>query len=201
MANASLTRLRWRLRGAWMWPLFIVLVALDGPLTHWLPFTGDHESLVAAWLLGFIWTLVAVAVLVPPVGWVVRRVRRDMPKVVARDYAGAGICVVASLVLLGAGLAHRHVVERDRQALQDAVARAVAYIGDHAPSKFDSPSRRLDAYAVQPPTIYRICAGRPGGPEGPYEFYCVVVNRSRPFGQGVRYDGSEPNSILSQGTS
>src|SRR5215217_2248050 len=35
------TRLRWRLRGATMWPAFVPLVALDALLLHELPIAGD----------------------------------------------------------------------------------------------------------------------------------------------------------------
>ena len=201
MDGAALTRLRWRLRGAWMWPSFIVLTLLDGLALHARPIVGDHDSFIAGWLLGFIGTLIVVVVFTPPVGWLIRRVRGDMPKVVARDYAGAGVIVAATLALLGGGLAHHHVVTADQSALTDATARAEAYIGDHAPARFISPLRSLDSYAVQSPTIYRICAAADQQSRNGANFYCVVVNRSAPFGQGVRYDGSESNALISEGTS
>jgi hypothetical protein len=179
MDGVALTRLRWRLRGAWMWPSFIVLTLLDGLALHARPIVGDHDSFIAGWLLGFI----------------------DMPKVVARDYAGAGVIVAATLALLGGGLAHHHVVTADQAALTDATARAEAYIGDHAPARFISPLRSLDSYAVQSPTIYRICAAADQQSRNGANFYCVVVNRSAPFGRGVRYDGSESNALISEGTS
>jgi hypothetical protein len=44
--------------------------------------------------------------------------------------------------------------------------------------------------------IYRTCVADRSG-----RYYCVVVDRSKPFARSVMRDGSEPNSLLSQGFS
>ncbi len=44
-------RLRWRLRGAVLWPTFAVLTVADGVLLHLLPIAGDVIGLVPALLL------------------------------------------------------------------------------------------------------------------------------------------------------
>jgi hypothetical protein len=88
------------------------------------------------------------------------------------------------------------VVTSNLQALNDATARAEAYIGDHAPAHYQKHLNTLSTLELQPPAIYRICATDPTTDRN----YCVVVNRDRPFGEGVRYDGSESNNLLSQGT-
>ncbi len=119
-----LSRLRWRLRGAWMWPTFVALSVADGALVHWRPLAGDSISAVGGWLLGLITSLIAIVVLAPPLGLLLRRVRRDMPKVVARDYGGATAVVLATVALLATGLTHRHTITTDDKALQDATARA-----------------------------------------------------------------------------
>src|SRR5690606_33397144 len=51
MERATLTRLRWRLRGAWQWPLFAVLLAADTVLLHELPIAGDGPDWFAAAVL------------------------------------------------------------------------------------------------------------------------------------------------------
>lgn len=196
MDGATLTRLRWRLRGAWMWPSFVVLTIVDGVIAQRLPTLGDSESFIAGWLAGLIVSLAAIVFLSPPLGILVRKLRPDMPKLVARDYAGALLCLLVVVVVTAAGIAHHPVVTSDQNALDDATARAEAYIGAHAPSAFQVHLRALDTYEVQPPQIYRSCASNAAGTR----YYCVVVNRSKPFGQSVRYDGSESNTLLSQGT-
>lgn len=190
-----LNRLRWRLHGAWMWPTFLVLSVVDGALIHWRPPAGDSISAIGGWLLGLVVSLIAIVLLAPPLGMALRKLRGDMPKVVARDYAGAAAVVLVTVAFLAIGLAHRHIVTADTQALQDAAARAEAYIGDHAPTQYQTNLHRASVDPIQPPQIYRVCvsAKRGGTP------YCVAVNRSRPFASSVTFSGHEPNALLELG--
>jgi hypothetical protein len=195
MVTRPLVRIRWRLRGAWLWPVFVALTLLDGAIVHWLPPSGDRASPVAGWLIGLFLSLVGIIGISPLLARGLRRLSRDMPTVVARDYAGAGVVVTVTVVLLFAGLLHRQVVNSDQRALQDAIARAEAFIGDRAPAPFRDRQAAVDTWEIQPPEIYRICAhGR-----GVTETYCVVVNRSMPFGTSVKFSGFEPNSTFAEG--
>ncbi len=121
-----------------------------------------------------------------------------MPKLVARNYAGALLTLAVTLALLAGGLVHQHVVASDTFALEDATAQAEAYIGAHAPPAFQHYLRHLNTDAVEgAPNIFRTCASDLA--DGRY--YCVVVNRSQPFGRSVHYSGTEPNWLLFEGTS
>jgi hypothetical protein len=64
-------RLRWRLRGAWMWPTFIALTLLDGLLLHWLPPVRDDIAFVGAVLIATFGNLVLIAAVGP---WLARRI-------------------------------------------------------------------------------------------------------------------------------
>jgi hypothetical protein len=196
MVTTPLVRMRWRLRGAWLWPAFVALTLVDGAIVHWLPLAGDHESPVAGWLIGLFASLLGIVVIAPLLARGLRAFRGDIPRAVARDYAGAAVVIAVSAILLVAGLLHQPTVNADQRALQDAVARAEAFIGDRAPARFIHGRPAMDALAIQPPEIYRICAhsGRSS------ETYCVIVNRSKPFATSVRFSGYEPNSLLSEGT-
>jgi len=196
MDGARITRWRWRLHGAWMWPTFVVLSVVDGLLVHWLPLSGDSESPMGGILLGAFLGLAGIVLLSPPAGLVLRRLRPDMPKLVARDYAGTGAIMTISLILLIVGLFHQSTVRADRSALQDAVARAQAFIGTKAPPQYRVDLRRATAFEIQPPMIYRVCVPNLSHTDT----YCVVVHRDRPFARSVSYAGHEPNSVLSQGT-
>jgi hypothetical protein len=197
MDAAPLVRLRWRLSGAWLWPSFLVLTVLDAVIVHNLPLSGDSGlSLVGAWLFAAVLSLLGIAFLGGLVGRLVRRLRPDMPRSVARNYGGATVTLAVSCALLAGGLAHRSVVLADRAALREAVARAVSFIGDHAPRGFQENMARVVTFEVQPRVVYRSCVPDLAG----VRQYCVIVNLSRPFGRGVSYSGSEPNSVLSQGT-
>jgi hypothetical protein len=196
MDATRLVRLRWRLSGAWLWPSYFVLTLADAAIVHHLPLSGDTEPLVGGWLLGAVLSLIGIAFLGGVLGRGVRRLRPDMPKAVARNYAGALITLAITLVLLGGGIVHHGVIVGDRAALQDAVARATRYIDDHAPAEFQNNLRALVTYQVQDRVIYRSCVPDLAGNRQ----YCVVVNRREPSGRSVQYNGSESNSLLSQGT-
>ena len=82
-------RLRWRLRGAWQWPAFIVLTLVDGVLLSELPpWTDGPPGVFPGVLLAAFANLIAIAVVAPFVGWLVRRRRPDLPRMIASDYAG-----------------------------------------------------------------------------------------------------------------
>ena len=48
MSGAWFARLRWRRRGAWLWPAFVALTIVDGLIAHLLPLTGDSQSFMGA---------------------------------------------------------------------------------------------------------------------------------------------------------
>jgi hypothetical protein len=195
MDGAPLARLRWRMHGAWMWPTFIALTLLDGALAHWRPLAGDSQSAISGWLLGLWISLIGIVVLSPLLGMVLRRVRHDMPRVVARDYAGTGVVMVVTAGFLVLGLVHHARVSSDSRALEDATARAESYIGDHAPQQFQINLGSADTLTIQPGTIYRTCVRNRRGTRD----YCVVVKRNLPFAHSVAPAGSEPNAVLAEG--
>ncbi len=196
MEGAWLHRMRWRRRGAWLWPAFVAVTVLDGVVGHLLPPAGESETFVAALLLGLVLNVIAVALLSRPFGALARRIDGGLPRVVARDYGGTAAVLLMAAVLFGAGLAHRSTVQNDQQALQDAVTRAQAWIGVRAPAQFQSNLRDTNTYAIQPGSIYRTCVPNQAGTET----YCVIVKLWFPFPGGVSFAGYEPNSVLSEGT-
>jgi hypothetical protein len=193
--RAGYIRLRWRRLGAWMWPAFAAFTIVDGVVGHLLPPAGATETLVAGALLGMVANLIAVVLLARPVGWLFRLGRRDLPNVVARDYAGTLVIVVVSAVLLTVGLVHRPMVIARQRAVDDAIVRAQAYIGDRAPAEFRRNLQFVSMLAIQPGTIYRACVRSIDGEHS----YCVIVNRNLPFGRSVTFSGYEPNSVLAAG--
>jgi hypothetical protein len=128
-------RLRWRMRGAWLWPTFAALTVVDGLLLELLPPYGSGPGgLVPAILLAGFANLLIVAVAGPLVGrLLLRRRRPDLPKPIADDYAGTALMCALLAFLVVAGLAHRPAVasgERDRRAVFAAVHD---YVRAHAP--------------------------------------------------------------------
>jgi hypothetical protein len=195
MDRTDLVRLRWRLTGAWLWPTFILLCLIDAVVGHLVPPAGDSESAVSGLLTGAGLMLLAIAFLSPPLGLLMRRVRRDLPRPVARNYAGTAAALGVSVALALAGVLHHDQVTADRAAVQDATERAEAWIGAHAPPRYLGDLHRIDTVGIEVPRLYRSCVSDAAGTS----FYCVVVDRSKPFGTGVRYSGHESNELLEQG--
>jgi hypothetical protein len=196
MDGAWLVRMRWRRRGAWLWPAFAAVTILDALIGHALPPSGDTQTLVGAGLVACFLNLLGIVLLGRPIGAILRRRRRDLPRIVARDYAGTAVIVIIGAVLLSAGLINRGSVIEHRQAKRDAIVRAQAWIGDHAPAEFRGQMTFVDTYAIEPGSIYRVCM--PSRRSGA-RTYCVVVSTRMPFAQSVKPDGYEPNSVFAAG--
>jgi hypothetical protein len=195
MESVWLTRMRWRRRGAWMWPTFVALTIIDAWVAHALPFEGDSEGLAPALIFAGFWNLIAVVVVAYPVGALVRRVRRDLPRFVARDYAGTWLLIALAAGLLAAGLANHSTIASDGAAMRDAEARAIAYIGFRAPPVFRGDLGRASTFTIQAGTLYRTCVPSTGG----RRTYCVIVDDRQPAGRSVHFAGYEPNSVFADG--
>lgn len=195
MEHGWLHRLRWRRRGAWLWPVFIVLTLVDAALGHLRPPFGNSESVAAAAIAGLALNLLAVLLLSRPLGSLIRRRRPDLPGMVARNYAGTSVVVAVTVGLLAGGLVHHAAVVSDQAAMRDATIRAQAWIGDRAPAEFRRNARLSDTFAIQPGSIYRTCVPSRRGDRN----YCVIVKTQLPFARSVRFDGYEPNSVFMQG--
>ena len=52
MEAAWIARARWRWRGAWLWPAFVVTALLDGIVAVIRPFVGDRQSAAGGVLAG-----------------------------------------------------------------------------------------------------------------------------------------------------
>jgi hypothetical protein len=183
-----LVRMRWRLLGAWMWPAFVVLAAADGVIGHLLPPAGGAESVLGGIVLGLVLNLLCVVVLGPLLGRALRTRRGDLPVAIARNYAGTLCIVLVTVGFAVVGVLHHPQITRDRATLRDAAVRAAAWIGDHAPARFQAGAG----------SVYRECASAAGG--GPPHYYCVIVDERRAGSASVRPAGSESNETLSRGT-
>ncbi|MFL5957309.1 MAG: hypothetical protein ACJ756_07650 [Solirubrobacterales bacterium] len=180
-------RLRWRMRGAWQWPAFGVLTVADAVLIARLPFQADGPDALGAVLLAGFFNLLAVGVAAPLLGLLVRRRRRDLPWVVARDYAGTLLLGLVTAGLVAGGVAHRGAVRAERA---DRAAMAVSvhdYVVSQAP-RFEAGLASPDIVRLEA-DHYRTCIY---GPEP--RPLCLFVNTDqRPA--GVRRDPSrEPNT-------
>jgi hypothetical protein len=196
MDGAWLARARWRWRGAWLWPAFVVSAVVDGVIGRVRPFAGDSQGFIGAMLAGLVINLLMIVCFSGALGKLLRRRRQDLPMAVARNYGGTAAVVTVSVVIAAIGLArHGGIVARQR-ALADAIVRAEAFIGDHAPATFRADAMRTDTFTIQAGQIYRTCVPSLDGSRA----YCVIVKPRLPLAQSVVFAGSEPNSLFSEGT-
>jgi hypothetical protein len=178
-------RLRWRLRGAWQWPVFIGLTALDTLVIALLPFFGEGPDLLGAFLLAIFVNLLAVAVAAPLAGLLLVRRRPDLPRIVARDYGGTAMLAVAAVALILAGLAHRSALGGERAAERAALAGVHDYVVTQAPA-YRPGLLAVDTVRVEP-NLYRACV------PGRTRWLCLYVNTSQ-SPAGVTRDGdTTPN--------
>jgi len=169
-----MSRLRWRMRGAWMWPAFAALTVVDALLVHVRPISGERTALIPALLLAGFLNLLAVAVGAPVAGALLRRYRQDLPRVVAQDYAGTALLLAVAAALAAGGAVHRPAVLAQRRDLRTQEAAARAYVLRRAPPVYRAhlglaDTRRIDRH------LYRTCV--PG--DDPMRALCVFVDTTR----------------------
>jgi hypothetical protein len=188
MDRVWLTRLRWRLRGAVLWPAFALLTAVDAVLLARLPVYGTGpDGAVPALLLSGALNLVCVAVLAPAGGWLLRRRRPDLPRPVAADVAGTAALLALALGLVVAGAAHRSEVRAERRALAAQASAVARYVHAQEP-RYVRGLPYMDTVRLGKDQ-YRSCVP---GPD-PDRWLCVIVDTDQDP-PGVSRDGdATPN--------
>jgi hypothetical protein len=195
MEAAWIARARWRWRGALLWPTFVVAAVADGVIAVARPFVGDRQSAAGGVLAGLILNLLAVLLCSRAFGLLLRRRRGDMPSGVARNYGGTLAVALVSAALLAIGLARHAGIVANQRALRDAIVRAAAYIGDHAPQTFRVDAQRTDTFIIQAGAMYRTCVPSQDAKRS----YCVIVKPRLPLERSVVFAGYEPNWLFAEG--
>jgi hypothetical protein len=165
------SRVRWRLKGALLWPAFWLLTIGDALLLGRLPVAGDGgTAFVPALLLAGFFNLLAVALVAPLAALALRRRRRDLPRVIAFDRAGTALLLCVTAGLVAGGLIHRGELRENRHDMAVQRLAAVAFMQEQAPPEF---RRRLPATTTikMEDELYRTCT--PG--DDPDRWFCVYV--------------------------
>lgn len=184
MERIWLRRLRWRMRGAWQWPAFVALTLADGILLHTLPIAGDGIDVVPAVILAGFFNLFAVAVGAPIAGLLLRRRRRDLPRIVAADYAGTALLLGVSAILLGAGLLHRPAIRASQRDMADQAAAVRRYVLGEEPAAYRIGLANANTWKIED-DLFRTCVPR----HGSSRWLCLLVDTSqRPPGLTVDED-------------
>jgi hypothetical protein len=187
--SARWRRLRWRLRGAWQWPAFVGLTVVDAVLVARLPFSGDGADAIGAMLLAGLFNLLAVALLAPVFGMLLRRRRRDLPLMIARDYAGTALLVAITFGLVAGGVFHRSEVTAERADQRAVFAAVHDYVVQSEP-RFVDGLGSMSTWRLET-DHYRVCV--PGPEKLPI---CLLVNTDQ-SPAGVKRDATrEPNEAM-----
>lgn len=185
------SRLRWRLRGAWQWPTFVVAVLVDAVLLARLPYAGDRGNLLGSLLAAGFLNLVVVAVAAPLGGRLLRRRDATLPPVVAADRAGTAGMVALGALLLAGGLAHRGALHAEDRTRGIAIATAHHYAAEHAPAQYLVNMHRADTWQ-EGPDVFRTCF--PGA--DPRRDWCLIVRTDEPVPIVSRDPDQRPNNTI-----
>jgi hypothetical protein len=168
------SRLRWRMRGATLWPAFVLAVVVDAVLLELLPISGDDgPGLFAALILAGVANLIVVAVVAPLAGRLYRRRRPEMPTVVTTDRAGTVLLVLGAAFVAALGLAHRPALRAADADLTTQAQLAKSFVIIHGPPEYRARADHLNTWK-QGPQLYRTCVR---GPD-PKRAYCMIIDTS-----------------------
>jgi hypothetical protein len=185
------SRLRWRLSGAWQWPTFTVLTAVDAVVLARLPFSGGRANLLGCVLAAGLLNLMVIAVVSRLGGWLVRRRRPHLPREIAEDQAGTIGLVALCVLLVVGGLAHRPALTANDSRSALVIRESRLFAAHHAPARY-LPLRDSDT-VQQGPHLFRTCFA---GPD-PRRDYCLFVRTDEPA-LIVRVDPDQrPNATIS----
>jgi hypothetical protein len=184
------SRLRWRLRGAWLWPTFVVAVVVDAAVLARLPFAGGRSDVVGSFLAAGFLNLIVVAAVAPVGGALLARRRPTLPRGVAADRVGTTGMALLLAAFVAGGLAHRGAVvanDADGAAARTA-ARQLAV--RQAPPEY-LPLHGEDTW--QPgPDLFRTCfAGA-----DPRRDFCVLVRTDEAAPIARRDPDQRPNGTV-----
>jgi hypothetical protein len=180
-------RLRWRLIGAWRWPLFLVLTVLDGLIVHWLPPNGTEALFVPALVVCSFANLFLIGAVAP---WLARRLvareglRPPSPTFppanhleLLTDRIASIVLVVATAGLLIAGAGNHKVVvaATDRLAHGGAAARDFAIAHGTADIRRNARAANINSHELEQDGLFRMCIPY----DDPTRAFCMYVDASK----------------------
>jgi hypothetical protein len=188
-------RLRWRLRGATMWPAFIALTLLDGLILHLLPPVRTGVDLIPGILIATFANLVLIGAVAPFLAGRIRARRPGPPapqqaaREVLVDRIGTGLLAAGVLGVLAAGLAARPLVVSETEDTEENANAVRAFV---LRSDDDELVRNLEtANSIRLADGYfRTCIAR----DDRRRHFCLFVDTNEDPAAITRDPSAEPNS-------
>jgi hypothetical protein len=142
--------MRWRLRGAWMWPTFVVATLLDALLLHRLSPVREGIDPIPALLIATFSNLILIGAVGP---WLARRIWKHRPAAqegapakaqleVLTDRMGTALLVAGVFGALAAGLANRPLIVVETDTRERAAKLLEDYVEAHGSAEL---RRNLEA--------------------------------------------------------
>jgi hypothetical protein len=191
-------RLRWRLIGAWRWPLFFVCTVADALIVHALPPTGARALFLPALFIASFGNLFLIGAVAP---WLARRLaaRQGKPPAptfppsnhheILVDKVASITLIVATLGLVAAGLGNHRVVVADTDRLARAGEEVQRYVDAHAPAEIRRNIDTLNTHDTQEDGFFRMCVAY----DDRTRAYCMFVDAKK-NPPSISYDhDSRPN--------
>ena len=127
------SRLRWRLRGAWMWPSFALFTLADAAVLHALPPFSEGFALIPAIIVSGFANLFLVGAAAP---WFARRLRARQgvaaaPLEIVVDRAGTGLLAAGCAGVLAACLASQPLIVSETEATETNARLVRDYVLAH----------------------------------------------------------------------
>jgi hypothetical protein len=203
-----ISRLRWRLRGAWQWPAFAVLTMLDGLVLDRLPpWTPDRINLIEGLLIATFGNLFLVGALAPlftrrlvhrreaslaaagslPPDADARRADRE----VFQDRIGTGLLAAGLVAVLVSGIANRPAIVSETEDTEEVARELRNYV-----ARSDSPELKRNLETANTIRLskgyFRVCIAR----DDRRRHFCLFVDTNKEPTELRKDPSAEPNSAF-----
>lgn len=187
------SRLKWRLKGAWIAPAFVAATVVETVLLNRLPIAGESGADVVPAFLAAAFINLAIVGFCAPVGALLLRRRQPvgMPQDVWRDRVGTSALGVFLVFVVTAGLLHHGAVTRAEDDFGVQLQAARAYIAHEGPTEAQGKMGQENVWK-QGPGLYRTCV--PG--EDRRHAFCVIVETGNGIPTVTADTDEQPNDRI-----
>ncbi|MBA2421470.1 MAG: hypothetical protein H0V57_10135 [Thermoleophilaceae bacterium] len=190
-------RARWRLRGAMLWPAFVVLTLVDGLVLYRLSPVGLAFSDLPgfAFIVATFGNLFLVAAIAP---WMTRRLagRRvpppvDVEREVLKDRVGTALLVAGLVGVIAAGLGNRQVVVSETEATERNAAALTDYVMRSGNPELTRNRETANTHPLSE-GYFRTCVAR----DNRQRAFCFYIDTNKQPTEVRRDDSQVPNNRM-----
>ncbi len=195
------SRIRWRLRGATVWPAFVVTTLLDGLILDLLPPVATAGlNYVEGVLIATFGNLILVGALAPflskrlagrrqvsPAGETAAVVELEL----LRDRVGTALLAVGVAACVAAGLGNRKLIVAKEKDEQEAAQALNDYVSDSGDEELIRNNENANGVSLGR-GLFRICIAR----DDRDRYYCFFVDTQKEPTEVRRDPSAVPNSLV-----